>query len=49
MPKIKTIRREGGSRIIAITNVIPIGWQVVAVVKTKQKGNTITVTFERVR
>lgn len=49
MAKIKTIRREGGSRILAVTDIIPVDWIAVIVVKTKQSNNTVIVTLEKVK
>ena len=49
MPKIKTIRYEGGSRVLAVTDIIPQNWQAITVVKVKQKNNIITVTLEKVK
>lgn len=49
MSKIKTIRKEGGSKVISITNVFPVDWQVVTIAKIKQSNNAIIVTFERIK
>lgn len=49
MPKIKTIRREGGSRVLTVTNFIPKDWQAVIVSKVKKSNDIITVVFEKVR
>ena len=49
MPKIKTIRKEGGSKIMTVTDIIPSSWLAVIVVKSKQKNETITLIIEKVR
>ena len=49
MSKIKTIRREGGSRVLAVTDIIPKDWQFITVVKIKQKNSKITVILEKVK
>ena len=49
MLKIKTIRQEGGSRVLAVTDFIPADWRVVTVVNIKRKDKLIIVTLERVK
>lgn len=49
MTKVKTIRREGGSRVMVVTDIIPIGWQAVVLVKAKQKNGLVTVILEKVK
>ena len=49
MAKIKIIRKEGGSRIISITDIIPLDWQIVEVISVKKNGNFIMLKIERVR
>lgn len=49
MNKIKTIRQEGGSKVMTVTNILPKEWAIVEVVKKSIKGDKVTVTFERVR
>ena len=46
MGKINMIRQEGGSRVLAITKVIPLDWKVVelSVVKTTENFVTLKVT-----
>ena len=49
MTKIKVIRREGGSRVVAVTDVFPGDWQAVTVIKSKQSDSKIVITFEKVK
>lgn len=49
MAKINTVRREGGSRILAVSNVIPTDWQVVELKKIKENSNTVTVKIIKIR
>lgn len=49
MGKINMIRKEGGSRILAVSNVIPKDWEVVELKVIKQTKKVITVNIEKVK
>lgn len=54
MAKICVIRQEGGSRILAITKIIPLDWKVVEMeilkpVKLDTSHESITVKIIRVK
>ena len=49
MSKINTIRREGGSRVLSVTKILPPDWIIVEMKVTKKIANTIFVKIERVR
>lgn len=42
------VRREGSSRVVSITKVIPKDWQSVIISKVKETKNIVTAKFERV-
>ena len=45
---LNKIRKEGYSRVIAITKVLPAEWQAVKLIVTKKTQSSITVRFEKV-
>ncbi len=49
MNKISVIRREGGSRVMAVTKIIPEAWTVVNPTVIKSTKNIIIIEIERVR
>ena len=49
MAKIITVRREGGSRVLAVTKIIPIEWQYVILTVKKQRNSVILVEIEKVK
>lgn len=49
MSKINMIRKEGGSRIVCVTSIIPKTWRVVELTKVKEKDSTILVEFKKVQ
>ena len=49
MPKITTIRREGGSRVLTVTKIIPLEWEYVILTVKKQKNNIISIEIEKVK
>ncbi len=50
MGKIKVIRKEGGSRIISITGLVPSDWEIITidVVKTNTKDK-ITLEINKIK
>lgn len=49
MTKINVVRREGGSRVLSVTKIIPHDWLVVQMEVIKQYGKFVTVRFEKVK
>ena len=49
MRKIKMVRREGGSRIMAVSDVIPKSWEAVETEVTKESKTAITIIIKKVR
>jgi len=49
MGKINTIRHEGGSRVIAISSVLPKDWQVVELTKIKGNNSSVTIKINKVK
>jgi len=43
------VRREGGSRVLSVSKVIPKGWFAVEMVVIKATPNAITVKIDKVR
>jgi len=43
------VRREGGSRVLAVSKVIPEGWIAVEIVIIKATPNTIIVKIDKVK
>jgi len=48
MTKIFVVRREGGSRIVAITKIIPADWIIVEMSVVKTMDSTVTVEIKKV-
>ena len=48
MSKITLIRAQGGSRVIAITKVIPKEWQVVKIKVIKELNSSVTLKIDKV-
>lgn len=46
--KFTVIRKEGGSRVIAVTSFIPKEWSVINIIKVKEKDNVVTLNIEKV-
>ena len=49
MSKIHMVRKEGGSRVISITNVIPLDWRAVELKLIKGTKTSITIKIERIK
>ena len=49
MAKINMVRREGGSRVISITRVIPLDWLAVDIEVVKTTKNVVTLKINRVK
>ena len=43
------IRREGGSRVMSVTKVIPLDWQVVDIKIIKTTKNMVTLAINKVK
>lgn len=48
--KLRTIRKEGGSRVLVVTDLIPVDWSYVncKIVKSNNNDNSITVKIKKV-
>ncbi len=46
--KLRVIRKEGGSRVLTITNEVPKEWHYVTVEVTKESQDSITLTILKV-
>ena len=49
MGKINMIRQEGGSRVLAVSSVLPKGWLVVELSIIKQAKNFVTIKINKVK
>ena len=50
MGKIRIVRKEGGTRVISVTDIIPVDWLAVeATTKKTTKKNIIVVHIEKVK
>lgn len=49
MNKICTVRKEGGSRVITISKIIPEDWIIVELTKIRKTDSTITVKINKVK
>ena len=47
--RLKHIRSEGHSKVIAVTDIIPSGWDYVRPYVVTEKPDSITIKFERVK
>ena len=48
MNKLKAIRKEGGSRVISITNIIPADWIFITVEIVKITKDIVTLKINKV-
>ncbi len=46
--KLRVIRKEGGSRVLTITNEVPKEWHYVTVEVAKESQDSITLTILKV-
>ena len=46
---LKTIRKEGGSRVISITHIIPVEWTFVELVIVKTTKDVVTLKINKVK
>ena len=49
MGKIKVVRNEGGSRIIAVTDIIPKEWKVVEASVEKTSDDFVVIKLDKVK
>jgi len=49
MSKIYVVRKEGGSRIIAVTKIIPVDWNIITIQINKISKNAIVLKLARVK
>ena len=49
MSKINMIRREGGSRVMTVTKVLPLNWQAVDVEVIKTTSKVVTLRINKVK
>ena len=49
MSKLKAIRKEGGSRVITITHIIPDSWTFVELVIVKMTKDFLTLKINKVK
>jgi len=49
MGDIFIVRKEGGSRVISITKVLPKEWKVIEIETTKKKEDYLTLKVKRVK
>lgn len=49
MSKINMIRREGGSRVLSVSKIIPVEWVAVEMKVTRATSSAITVKIEKVK
>ena len=49
MTKINMVRREGGSRVLSVSRIIPLDWVAVEMEVTKAGKQTIVVRIDRVK
>lgn len=47
--KINMVRQEGGSRVLSVSKVIPVGWEVVVMRVIKQTEKSITIRINRIK
>lgn len=46
---LKTVRNEGGSRVITVTQLIPKEWQYVEVEKVDETEDVVTIKIKKVK
>ena len=49
MNKLRAIRKEGGSRVITITHIIPVDWTFVELVVIKTTKDVVTLKVNKVK
>ena len=49
MPKISAVRKEGGSRVLTVTSIIPVNWRYVTLTVKKQKKDMIFIEIKKVK
>ena len=46
--KVHVIRKEGGSRIVAVTKIIPTTWNIVSIVPINETKDSVTIRIDKV-
>lgn len=49
MNRINTVRKEGGSRVIAVSKILPLDWTMVDITITKSTREAVYVKIEKVK
>lgn len=49
MAKVNMVRQEGGSRVLSMSKVIPVGWEAVVLSVVKATEKSVTVRINRVK
>lgn len=49
MNHLYIIRREGGSRVVSMTKILPKTWQAIEIEKVKETKRTLTLIIKRLR
>ena len=49
MGKIKYIRKEGGSRVLALGEFLPDDWRVVECKRTRKGADSVTIKIDKVK
>lgn len=49
MGKTMVVRKEGGSRVVTLTEMIPADWRLVEVIVIDKGYDTVTVKINKVR
>lgn len=49
MSKINMVRREGGSRVLSVSKVIPVSWTAVELVLIKSTKKSIMLRINKVK
>lgn len=49
MEKVKVIRNEGGSRVIAVTDVVPKDWQIITISVLKEAKGSIMLKVNKIK
>jgi hypothetical protein len=48
LSKLLSVRKEGGSRVLTVTKIIPINWNYVTVESVKEKAGSLTIKINKV-
>lgn len=48
MSNLKVIRKEGGSRVLTLTDILPKDWKYVEISKISEKPKSITIKLDKV-